>query len=149
MEKRRSMYILLRDCKGYVFVDRSALGLQPKAAPAPVLKGDLLEALPQAEQPKETNRIALAGVKRKDLRLECEKSHVKELTVTKTESLLALSSAAFRYEKFLNIQDVGQQVWQWVSNSKTSYMTLFSFTPPHQTLSFSSKEQKNLSLANS
>lgn len=149
MEKRRSMYILLRDCEGYVFVDRSALGLQPKAAPAPVLKGDLLEALPQAEQPKETNRIALAGVKRKDLRLECEKSHVKELTVTKTESLLALSSAAFRYEKFLNIQDVGQQVWQWVSNSKTSYMTLFSFTPPHQTLSFSSKEQKNLSLANS
>lgn len=108
-----------------MFVDRSALGLQPKAAPAPVLKGDLLEALPQAEQPKETNRIALTGVKRKDLRLECEKSHVKELTVTKTESLLALSSAAFRYEKFLNIQDVGQQVWQCVSNSNKLHDFIF------------------------
>lgn len=132
-----------------MFVDRSALGLQPKAAPAPFLKGDLFEALPRAEQPKEKNRIALAGVKRNDLRLECEKSHVKKLTVTKAESLLALSSAAFSYEKFLNIQDVGQQVLQCVSNSRTTYITLFSFTPPHQTLSFSIKEQKNLSLANS
>ena len=121
------MYILLRDCEGYVFVDRSALGLRPKPAPASFLKGDLFEALPQAEQPKEKDRIALAGVKRKDLRLECKKIYVKKLTVTKAESLLALSSAVLRYETFLvSIQDIAQQVdVQSVSNSKTSNISLF------------------------
>ena len=114
-----------------MFVDRSALGLQPKLAPASFLKGDLFEVLPQAEQPKEKNRIALVGVIRKDLRLECKKIYVKKLTVTKAESLLALSSAELRYEKsLLPIQDVGQQVVQSVSNSKTIYITLFSSPPP-------------------
>ena len=131
MEKRRRTYILLRDCESYVFVDRSAHGLQPKSAPAPVLKGDLFEALPQAPHPKGENGIALAGVEQTDLRLQCEDKDVKKLTVTKAEPLLALSSAAFRFEKFLKIQDVGRQAVQSVSNSKTSYISSFHF--PHQT----------------
>ena len=149
MGERRKIYILLQDCEGYVFVDKSALGLPPRSTPTPVSKGEVFEALPHADQPKEKHRISLAGVERKDLRLQCEDKDIKKLTVTEAESLLAVPSAALRYEKFLTIQEVGRQAEQSVSNSKTSYMTLFSFTPPRQTLSFSSKEQKNLSLANS
>ena len=114
MEKRRKTYIFLQDCESHVFFDRSALGLQPKSSPAPVLERNLFEALPQAEQPKRENRIALAGVKQKDLRLQCEDKEVKKLTVTEVEPLLALSSAL-----------------QSVSNSKTSYISLFSFPPPN------------------
>lgn len=113
MEKRRKIYIFLQDCESHVFFHRSALGLQPKSAPAPVLEGDLFDALPQAEQPKGEDRIALAGVKRKDLYLQCEDKEVKKLTVMEAESLLALSSAV-----------------QSVSNSKTSYISSFSFPPP-------------------
>lgn len=106
----------MQDCESHVFFDRSTLGLQPKSAPAPVLERNLFEALPQAEQPKGENRIALAGVKQKDLRLQCEDKEVKKLTVTEVESLLALSSAL-----------------QSVSNSKTSYISLFSFPQPNLT----------------
>ena len=119
MEKRRKTYIFLQDCESHVFFDRSALGYHPKSAPAPVLERNLFEALPQAEQPKGENRIALARVERKDPSLQCEDKEVKKLTVTEAESLLALSSAV-----------------QSVSNSKTSYISSFSF--PRQTLSFSS-----------
>lgn len=114
MEKRRNMYIFLQDCESHVFFGRSAL--QPKLTPALVLQGDLFEALPQADQPKGENRIALAGVERKDVRLQCEDKEVKKLTVTETESLLALSSAV-----------------QSVSNSKISYISSFSFPPPKLT----------------
>ena len=108
------MYIFLQDCESHVFFGRSAL--QPKLTPALVLQGDLFEALPQADQPKGENRIALAGVERKDVRLQCEDKEVKKLTVTETESLLALSSAV-----------------QSVSNSKISYISSFSFPPPKLT----------------
>lgn len=114
MEKRRKTYIFLKKGDSHVFFDRSALGLQPKSAPAPVLERDLFEAHPQAEQPKGENRIAVAGVKQKDLRLQCEDNEVKKLTVTEVESLLAPSSAL-----------------QSVSNSKTSYISLFSIPPPN------------------
>ena len=112
MEERRKMYIFLQDCESHVFFDRSALGLQPKSTPAPVLEGDLFEALPQGKPPKGENRIALAGVERRDPRLQCKDKEVKTLTVTEAESLLALSSAV-----------------QSVSNSKTSKKSLFSFAP--------------------
>ena len=120
MGERRKIYILLQDCEGYVFVDKSALGLPSRSTPTSVSKGEVLEALPQADQPKEKNRISLAGVERKDLRLQCEDKDIKKLTVTEAESLLALPSAALRYEKFLTIQEVGRQAEQSVSNSKTS-----------------------------
>ena len=120
MEERRKIYILLQDCEGYVFVDKSALGLPPTfiSTPTPVSKGEVFEALPHAEQPKEKSRISLAGVERKDLRLQCEEKDIKKLTVTEAESLLALPSAALRYEKFLTIEG-GRQAEQGVSNSKT------------------------------
>lgn len=103
-----------------MFVDKSALGLPPRSTPTPVSKGEVFEVLPHADQPKEKNRISLAGVERKDLRLQCEDKDIKKLTVTEAESLLALPSAALRYEKFLTIQEVGRQAEQSVSNSKTS-----------------------------
>lgn len=119
MEERRKIYILLQDCEGYVFVDKSALGLPPRSTPTPVSKGEVFKALPHAEQPKEKSSISLAGVERKDLRLQCEEKDVKKLTVAEAESLLVLPSAALRYEKFLTIQEVRRQAEQSVSNSKT------------------------------
>lgn len=139
MEERRKIYILLRDCEGYVFVDKSALGLQPRSTPTLISKGEVFEALPQAEQRKEKNRISLAGVERKNLRLQCEDKDIKKLTVTEAESLLALSSAALRYETFLTIQEVGRQAEQSVSNSKTS-LNRFIFIFRHQTLVISNKQ---------
>lgn len=116
-------------------VDKSALGLPPRSTPTPVSKGEVFEALPHADQPKEKNRISLAGVERKDLRLQCEDKDIKKLTVTEAESLLALPSAALRYEKFLTIQEVGRQAEQSVSNSKTSLNRfIFIFLPKPEVL---------------
>lgn len=122
-----------------MFVDKSALGLQPRSTPTLISKGEVFEALPQAEQRKEKNRISLAGVERKNLRLQCEDKDIKKLTVTEAESLLALSSAALRYETFLTIQEVGRQAEQSVSNSKTS-LNRFIFIFRHQTLVISNKQ---------
>ena len=122
-----------------MFVDKSALGLPPRSTPTLISKGEVFETLPQVEQRKEKNRISLAGVERKDLRLQCEDKDIKKLTVTEAESLLALSSAALRYEKFLTIQEVGLQAEQSVSNSKTS-LNRFIFISRHQTLVISNKQ---------
>ena len=135
MGERRKIYILLQDCEGHVLVDKSAVGLPPRSTPTPVSKGEVFEALPHADQPKEKNRISLAGVERKDLRLQCEDKDIKKLTVTEAESLLALPSAALRYEKFLTIQEVGRQAEQSVSNSKTTLNRfIFIFLPKPEVL---------------
>ena len=77
MVEPRNRYILLQDCVGDFIIERFALGLPPKVTPTRVLKGELLEALPEAEQPDDSTRIALAGIDRRNLRLECG---VKDVT---------------------------------------------------------------------
>lgn len=116
MEERGKGYILLQDHEGCVKVDRTALGLPPKSAPALILKGELLQAIPQPKPPKHPTRLALSGIERKELYLECEKKDVIEV-----DTLLALYPSAVRYKKkFFHLEDDRWQALQSVSNSKTS-----------------------------
>ena len=71
MENHRKRYILLHDRVGHL-QKRSPLPLgAKKSTPTLILKGELLEALPDTEQPDDSSRIALAGIDRNNLRLEC------------------------------------------------------------------------------
>lgn len=116
MEERGKGYILVQDHEGCVKVDRTALGLPPKSAPALILKGELLQAIPQPKPPNHPTRLALAGIERKELYLECEKKDVIEV-----DTLLALYPSAVRYKKkFFDLEDDKRQALQSVSNSKTS-----------------------------
>lgn len=115
MEERRKGYILLQDHEGCVEVDRTALGLPPKSAPALISKGELLQAIPQAKPPKHPTRLALSGIERKELYLECQKKDVIEV-----DTLLALYPSAVRYKKKFFYSDDRWQALQSVSNCKTS-----------------------------
>ena len=104
MEEPRNRYILLQDCVGNI-IERNmlVLGLSTKSTPTQVLKGELLEALPEAEQPKyDSTRIALAGIDRKPLRLECSMADIARLTSEDAGLLLAISSRDLRYEIYID-----------------------------------------------
>ena len=102
MENRRERYILVQDRVGIV-QERSILSLGAmKSTPIQVLKGELLEALPETEQPYDSTRIALAGIDRKNLRLECRIEEVTRLTIEDKNLLLAISSVGLRYQTFIN-----------------------------------------------
>ena len=97
MEESRNRYILLKDRVGDSR-ERSilTLGLATKLTPTQLLKGELLEALPENEQPADSTRIALGGINRK-LRVECLIKDVMKLTVEEFDILLAISSVTLRY----------------------------------------------------
>jgi hypothetical protein len=99
MEEPKNKYILLVDRVGNT-LERNllALGLSTKATPTQVLRGELLEALPEAEQPSDLTRIALAGIDRKSLRLECRTADLTRLSDEETNLLLAISSSELRYQ---------------------------------------------------
>jgi len=78
-----------------------ALGLSTKSIPTQLLKGELLEALPEGEQPEDSTRIALSGIDRKSLRLECSTEDVARLSSEDAGLLLAISSVGLRYETFI------------------------------------------------
>ena len=96
MEEPRNRYILLQDRVGEI-VERSMLGLATKLIPTLLLKGELLEALPENEQPVDSTKIALCGIDRK-LRVECRMEDVMKLTVEEADLLLAISSVTLRYQ---------------------------------------------------
>jgi len=64
-------------------------------------KGELLEALPESEQPGDSTRIALGGIDRK-LRLECRMEDVKKLTPEEAGLLLGISSTKSRFEIYFD-----------------------------------------------
>jgi len=103
MEEPSRRYILVHDRAGQVF-ERNilALGLSTKSTPTQVLKGELLEALPEGEQPEDFTRIALSGIDRKSLRLECRTEDVARLSSEDADLLLAISSVGLRYETFID-----------------------------------------------
>ena len=103
MENRRERYILLKDRVGSL-QERSllSLGLSVRSTPTHLLKGELLEALPQTEQPNDSTRIALAGIDRKNLRLECRIEDITRLTIEEKNLLLPISSVGLRYQTFIN-----------------------------------------------
>ena len=67
-----------------------------------VLRGKLLEALPEAEQPKDSSKIALIGIDRKSLRLECGMECIIRRTEEDANLLLAISSLEERYQTFMD-----------------------------------------------
>ena len=103
MGDARSKYILLKDRVGQT-VDRNlfALGLATKSTPTQVMRGDLLEALPEAEQPLDSTKIALVGIDRKSLRLECTMEYLTRLSDEDANLLLAISSLEERYQTFMD-----------------------------------------------
>ena len=112
MENPRKIFILVQDRVGYV-QERSMLffgGM--KSTPTQLLKGELLEALPETEQPDDSTRIALAGIDRKNLRLECDTEVIAKLTSEDANLLLAISSVVSRYQTFTNVKrlDFGRQI---------------------------------------
>ena len=113
MAEARKRYILLRDCVGHI-QERSmlSLGLSVKSTPTHLLKGELMEALPETEQPNDSTRIALAGIERKNLRLECDMEGIAKLTSEDANLLLAISSAGSRYQTYIDRKrlDFGRQL---------------------------------------
>ena len=107
MEEPKNKYILLVDRVGKTWGKTSersllALGLLTKASPTQVLRGELLEALPEAEQPSDVNRIALVGIDCKSLRLECRKEDLTRLLDEEVNLLLAIHSQEARFQTFYN-----------------------------------------------
>ena len=98
MEEPRDRYILLKDCVGEV-LERSllTLGFFLRSTPIQLLKGELLEALPENVQPSDSTRIALGGIDR-NIRVACGMEDVMKLTVQEAELLIAISSATLRYQ---------------------------------------------------
>ena len=96
MEEPRNRFILLQDRSGEI-LETGPLGLFTKSTPTQLLKGELLEALPDSEQPGDSTRITLGGIDRK-LRVECRMEDVMKLTVEEADLLLAISSATLRYQ---------------------------------------------------
>ena len=105
MEELSHKYILLQDRVGYV-VERNllSLGLSKKQSPMQVLRGELLEApLPEAKLPKDSSsKIALIGIDRKSLRLECGMECISRLTEEDANLLLAISALEERYQTFMD-----------------------------------------------
>ena len=90
--------MLLQDCIGETLKGSvPTLGIPTKSTPRQVLKGELLEALPESEQPGDSTRIAFGGIDRK-LRLECRMEDVKKLTPEEADLLLGISSTKSRCE---------------------------------------------------
>ena len=117
MENHRKRYILLHDRVGHL-QERSMgiLGLlgfgAMKSTPTPILQGELLEALPDKEQPDTSLKIALAGIDQNNLRLECRTEDVKRLANEDGNLLLAISSTGLRYQTFVDKKrlDFGRQI---------------------------------------
>ena len=99
MEKRRNRYILLHDSVGQMLEGSlPTLGFVAKPTLTQLLnKGELLEALPENEQPSDPAKIALGGTDSK-IRVECGMEDVMKLTVQEADLLLAISSRIIRYQ---------------------------------------------------
>ena len=115
MAEAKKRYILLQDRVGHI-QERNmlSLGLPVKLTPTQLLKGELLEALPGTEQPNDSTRIALAGIERKNLRLDCVMEGTAKLTSEDANLLLAISSVGSRYQTYIDRKrlDFGRQIKQ-------------------------------------
>ena len=127
MEEPKNKYILLIDRVGNTH-ERNllALGLSTKVTPTQVLRGELLEALPEAEQPPDFRRITLVGIERKSLRLECPTADLTRLSDEEANLLLAISSLGERYETFIDRKrlDFGRRL----SPENQVFVTVKGFT---------------------
>ena len=101
MEEPSIKYILLRDRVGHsVEKNMLSLGLTMKSTPMQVLRGEILEGVPEAEQPTDLTKVAVVGIERKSLRLECPMEDVTRLSEEESKLLLAISSSEGRYQMY-------------------------------------------------
>ena len=103
MEEPRIKFILLRDRVGHL-VEKNmlSLGLTMRSTPMQVLRGELLEGVPlKAEQPTDPTKVAVVGIERKSLRLECPAKDVDLLSEEETNLLLAITSPEGRYQIYI------------------------------------------------
>ena len=100
MEEPSIKYILLRDRVGHsVEKNMLSLGL---TSDINVFQGELLEGVPQAERPTDLTKVAVVGIERKSLRLECPTEDMARLSEKDTNLLLAITSAERRYLTYLD-----------------------------------------------
>ena len=102
MEKFSQKYILVQDRVG-ITERRQRNLLSPGLSVIDlILRGELLEALPEDEQPNDSSKIALVGIVCKSLRLECGKECIIRLTEEDVNLLLAISSVEERYQTYMD-----------------------------------------------
>ena len=103
MEEPSIKYILLCDRFGHsVEKNMLSLGLTMKSTRMQVLRGEILEGVPEAEQPTDSTKVAVVGIERKSLRLECPTEDMARLSEEDTNLLLAITSAERRYLTYLD-----------------------------------------------
>ena len=101
MEEPSLKYILLCDRLGHVVEKDSILfALFPDCTPIQVLRGEILEGVPKADQPTDFTKVAVVGIKRKSLRLECPMEDVTRLSEEESNLLLAITSPEGRYQMY-------------------------------------------------
>ena len=113
MDESRTKYILLNDRVGEnVEKNILAFGLASKISPTQVLRGELLEALPEEGQPQDSHKIAVVGLDRKKLRLVCRTEDLTRLSDEEANLLLAISSVGERYDIFIDRKrlDIGRKI---------------------------------------
>ena len=103
MEEPSIKYILLRDRVRHS-VEKNMLshGLPMKSTLVQVLRGEILEGVPEAEQPTDFTKVAVVGIERKSLRLECRTEDMARLSEEESNLLLAISSSEKRYETYID-----------------------------------------------
>lgn len=113
MGENDQKFILLHDRVGDN-IERSilSLGLSTKSVPLQVLRGEILVAVPEENQPYDSHKIALTGVERKSIRLECPTSEIARVSHEEADLLLGISSAIERYEIYLerNRLEAGKKI---------------------------------------
>ena len=98
-------YILLRDRVGRTLErtpERMSLDSMTKSTPTQILRGELFEAVREAEPPVDLNRIALVGIERRTLHLECRTEDLTRLSDEEANFLLAISSSESRYQTLID-----------------------------------------------
>ena len=109
MEQNRKKYILLQDRIGskihWGLLRNSRTDIQ-------ALKGELFEALPEAQQPRNGQHIALAGIDRTELHLECSATDLARLSDKEADLLLAVASLSNRHTIYHDRKrlDAGKQL---------------------------------------
>ena len=113
MEELRIKYILLRDRVGLtVEKNMLSLGLTTKSTPLQILRGEILEGVPKAEWHTDSTKVAVVGIERKSLRLECPKEDVAQLYEEESNLLLAITLSERRYQTYIGRKRLafGQQL---------------------------------------
>ena len=104
MEEPSNKYILLRDSVGRLALEKNwlTLGLTMKSTPTQVLRGEILKGVPEAEQSMDSTKVAVVGIERKSLCLECLTEDVARLSEEETNLLLAITSSEGGYQTYID-----------------------------------------------